>query len=229
MLAGDTYRRNFTLPVPDPPKSSWFKEDTAEFALQQKALGFNCMNYALDPEPSLYRHTLPNKEYLDAYCTDGLRTEIMFPSCWNGRDLDTPDHKSHVAYPSTVDDGTCPHGFGTRLISLYYETIWNTNGFRGVEGEFTFANGDPTGCGYHADFIEAWEDSILQKAAYQCMNMSGRVEDCPLFILQPQEMQEHCKLRLPEVLTHEQCQIHYNGLPGNVSIIHGPEYAKDKP
>ncbi|OAX81503.1 hypothetical protein ACJ72_04161 [Emergomyces africanus] len=56
--------------------------------------------------------------------------------------------------------------------------------------------------------------------------MSGRVEDCPLFTLQSQEKQEQCKLRLPKVLTHEQCQIH-NGLPGNVSILRGPA-AEDK-
>lgn len=224
MLAGDTYQHNFTLPISDSSKSSWLGEDSTEFALQQKALEFNCMNHTLNPEPSLYCHTLSNKEYLDVYCTDGLCTEIIFPSCWNGWDIDTADHKSHVVYSSTVDDGTCPHGFGICLISLYYETIWNTNTFKDVVGEFTFANGDSTGCGYHADFIEAWEDSILQKTAYQCRNMSGCVKDCPLFILQSQEKQEQCKLRVLDVLSHEQGQIHYNGLPGNVSIVCGSEY-----
>lgn len=25
------------------------------------------------------------------------RTQTFFPSCWNGRDLDSADHKSHVS------------------------------------------------------------------------------------------------------------------------------------
>ena len=30
---------------------------------------------------------------------DRLRMDIFFPSCWNGTDLDSYDHKSHLAYP----------------------------------------------------------------------------------------------------------------------------------
>jgi hypothetical protein len=69
----------------------------------------------------------------------------MFPSCWNGVDVDSKDHKSHVAYPSEVMTGNCPTGFETRLVSLFYETIWNTYEFNGVDGQFMIANGDPTG------------------------------------------------------------------------------------
>ena len=71
--------------------------------------------------------------------------ELMFPSCWNGKDLDSPDHKSHMAYPNLVMSGDCPSGFETRTPSLFYETIWNTYAYNGVEGEFVLSNGDPTG------------------------------------------------------------------------------------
>ena len=30
-----------------------------------------------------------------------------FPSCWDGRRTDSPDHRAHVSYPAV--DGTCPH------------------------------------------------------------------------------------------------------------------------
>jgi len=69
----------------------------------------------------------------------------MFPSCWNGKDLDSADHKSHMAYPNLVMSGDCPSGFETRTPSLFYETIWNTYAYNGVEGEFVLSNGDPTG------------------------------------------------------------------------------------
>lgn len=29
-----------------------------------------------------------------------VRMQVFFPSCWNGEDLDTPDHAAHLAYPT---------------------------------------------------------------------------------------------------------------------------------
>jgi hypothetical protein len=146
MIAGNTNQRNFTYPVPDIPKSHWnvAPYNTQAF-LEQAALGFNCLNYAITPEGSLYRHFLPDKAYLDANCLDGLRLELMFPSCWDGQSFEIKDQKEHVAYPSEVMTGTCPSGFPIRLPSLFYETIWNTYEFVGQAGQFLVANGDPTG------------------------------------------------------------------------------------
>ncbi|KAH0566205.1 hypothetical protein GP486_000403 [Trichoglossum hirsutum] len=145
MIAGDSRQRNFTWPIPDPEKSFWSGDAVSQKALSQKALGFNCLNYSRDPEPSLFRHFLPDKSYLDGNCRDGIRLELMFPSCWNGRDTDTSNHKSHVAYPSLVMTGDCPVGFSTQLPGLYYETIWNTYAFKDRAGKFVLSNGDPTG------------------------------------------------------------------------------------
>ncbi|KAK2767931.1 hypothetical protein FQN53_006411 [Emmonsiellopsis sp. PD_33] len=229
MLAGDPYQRNFTGPFPDPPKSSWTKDETTQFALSQKAVGYNCLNYKKDPEPSIYRHTMPSKAFLDANCPDGVRMELMFPSCWNGKDLDTKDHKSHMAYPSLVNDGVCPEGFETRLVSLFYETIWDTGKYKGVAGKFVLANGDPTGPGYHADFIEAWEPGFLEQAVKTCTNPSGRVEDCPLFTLQSEAEQRQCKFSIPKTTYNENCELLDGGLPGGVEIFAGPGYAKKAP
>jgi hypothetical protein len=145
VLAGDSRLRNFSGPVPDPPTSAWTLDDMSQESLAQKSLGFNCMNYNRAPEGSRYRHFLPDKEFLDANCDNGIRAEIFFPSCWNGKDVKSDDHKSHVAYPNLIDGGKCPEGFPVRLPSLFYETIWNTNAFKGQAGQFVWSNGDPTG------------------------------------------------------------------------------------
>ena len=145
MLAGDSRMRNFTGTTPDPPTSAWGLDDMTQEALMQKSLGFNCLNYAKAPEGSRYRHFLPDKAYLDANCADGIRAELFFPSCWNGKDATADDHKSHMAYPNLIDGGVCPDGFGTRVPSLFYETIWNTYKFKGQDGQFVWSNGDPTG------------------------------------------------------------------------------------
>ncbi|KAI4134838.1 MAG: hypothetical protein LQ347_001193 [Umbilicaria vellea] len=228
MISGNTYQRNFTFPVPDPPQP-WPAEQKTQFALAQKALGFNCLNYGGTAEPSLYRHFLPDKAYLDANCPQGVRFELMFPSCWNG-ELDSPNHKDHVAFPDQVMSGNCPSGYDRRLISLFYETIWNTAAFIGQEGQFVLANGDPTGYGYHGDFIAAWNDDLLFQAANNsvCNNPggSGVTSDCPLFDIQPSASMSACTFTaLPTALAAEHVAGPRSGLPGNVEIQSGPAYA----
>ncbi|KAJ5104428.1 hypothetical protein NUU61_001775 [Penicillium alfredii] len=225
MLAGDPFQRNFTWPVPDPPKSEWSGDQVSQRALRQKALGFNCMNYQKEGERSLSRHFLPNKTYLDENCPEGVRFELMFPSCWNGKDHDSHDHKSHVAYPSQVMTGTCPEGFETRLVSLFYETIWDTYAFKDQEGYFALANGDPTGFGYHGDFMQGWDDGVLQQAVDTCTNLSGEVTDCKIFDLQSDSKQQQCQFDIPEQILHEDIHMHPDGLPGGMHINWGPGYA----
>ena len=225
MLAGDPFQRNFTWPVPDPPKSSWTGAQSSQAALRQKALGFNCLNYQTTAEASLNRHFLPNKTYLDEHCTDGVRFELMFPSCWNGKDVDSDDHQSHVAYPSLVMDGTCPEGYETRLVSLFYETIWNTYAFKDVDGYFALANGDPTGYGYHGDFMQAWDDGVLQEAVDTCTSETGLVDDCEIFDIQTEAEQRQCEFKMPSALKDENVFMHADGLPGTMPIEFGPAYA----
>ncbi|KAK3081378.1 hypothetical protein LTS18_007283 [Coniosporium uncinatum] len=161
MVAGDSQRRDFALPVPDPERSFWTATDMTQDALSQKATGFNCMSGRREPEPALTRYFLPDKPYLDANCDQGVRFELIFPSCWNGRDLDSADHRSHVQYPHLVNTGSCPPDYPVRPPSLYYETIWATSGYSSIDGSFVIANGDTTGYGYHGDFMSGWEEQFL--------------------------------------------------------------------
>ncbi|KAF2106585.1 hypothetical protein BDV96DRAFT_507567 [Lophiotrema nucula] len=235
MLAGDTRLRNFSGPVPDPPTSEWGPEDKTQHALAQKSLGFNCLNYAKTPEGSMYRHFLPTKDYMDANCAQGIRAEIFFPSCWDGKNLDSTNHKDHMRYPDLGKDGTCPEGFETRLPSLFYETIWDTAAFAGVGGEFMWANGDPTGYGYHGDFITGWDVDLLQSAVNDCTDPSGELTACSHFTLQTQDDVAQCKLSPKQSIAdvfslaqdgdEKDCVESADGLCGNVPIQRGPGYA----
>ena len=228
MISGDTNQRNFTLPVPDPPQSEWADVDILQSSLRQKALGFNCLNYSGPAEGSLTRHFLPNKTYLDANCLDGLRLELMFPSCWNGRDPVSPDHKSHVAFRSLVMDGVCPDEYPISLPGLFFETIFDTYAFVNRTGQFVLSNGDPTGFGYHGDFIQAWDRPFLQQAINVCTNLSGQVEDCPLFDLQNDSTAAQCEMRMPTQLLDENCTEPMSALPGGVVVQPAPAYMTSK-
>ncbi|ORY71110.1 uncharacterized protein BCR38DRAFT_404234 [Pseudomassariella vexata] len=236
MIAGSNYRRNFTIgdqtaDEPDPPQSEWAAlNQTNQYDLAQRSIGFNCLDYNKAPEGALYRHYMPDKAYMDANCLNGTRLEIAFPACWNGKDVDSDDHQSHVAYPDLVQDGECPEGFDVRLPTLFFETIWDTYNFYGKDGIFTIANGDPTGFGYHGDFINGWDPDFLQEAVTTCTNLSGLMSDCPLFDLQTEAEQQQCTINPPSSLAVE--NVLGDGvdgvmteLPGNVQIQYGPEQA----
>ncbi|KAK4127764.1 hypothetical protein N657DRAFT_653905 [Parathielavia appendiculata] len=233
MIAGDSTRRNYSVTggysvfEADPPKSRWAEfQQVNQHDLAQRATGFNCLNYNVAAEGALMRHYLPDKAYLDAHCSEGVRFEIAFPSCWNGVDVSTPNHKSHVAYPDLVLNGNCPEGFDVKLPTLMYETIWATHAFNSVPGEFVISNGDTQGFGYHADFMSGWDSEFLQAAVNQCTNLTGRIQDCPLFDVISEDQQRQCKMAAPAILTSEKVTgIIGDSLPGGVVIQYGPEPA----
>ncbi|KAF2462896.1 uncharacterized protein BDR25DRAFT_169878, partial [Lindgomyces ingoldianus] len=110
----------------------------------------------------------------------------------DGVNLDSKDHKSHLAYPDLVMEGSCPLGFDSRVLSLYYETIWNTSAFRLLDGSFLLSNGDRTGFSYYSDFLNRWNIEVLQQAITSCTNLSGRLEDCSIFNIQLEQSTGQC-------------------------------------
>lgn len=222
MIAGNNDLRNFSdYAVPDIQKSLWTGQYAEQAFLEQAAIGFNCLNYDIAPEGSLYRHFLPDKAYIDANCKDGVRFELMFPSCWNGNATAT-DHKSHVAYPSEVMTGTCPDTHPKRLVSLFYEIIWRTEDYTNRTGEFVISSGDPTGYGFHGDFIMGWEEDTLQQAVTTCTNPSGEISDCPVFTIQSASAYDACSIATPSNLATDNVVGPMATLPGNQIIQSGP-------
>jgi len=143
-----------------------------------------------------------------------MRSEVYFPSCWDGKNLDSPDHRSHVAYPGVGDynGGVCPESHPVAIFSIFYEFFFQTKGY--TDNKFAFANGDPTGYGYHGDFIMGWTDrNLLQTAHRDCVTSAN----CPKLGNQPQEARP---LIYPAIYEEE---IGLNGpiakLPGNNTVI----------
>ncbi|GLB44190.1 putative protein with domain of unknown function (DUF1996) [Lyophyllum shimeji] len=135
----------------------------------QQAITFLCLDFG---GTSRKFNELPNGR-----CPSGVRAQINFPSCWDGENVDSLDHKSHVAFLSTgPDNGTCRDPrFPVTIPRIFIEVYWNTQVFDKFRHEamtpsqpFVFSNGDPTGYGYHADFINGWEPDVLQRAVNEC-------------------------------------------------------------
>jgi hypothetical protein len=66
------------------------------------------------------------------YCPGGIRATVIFPSCWNGKDLDSPDHKSHVAYSNGGGLGSpnCPSTHPVAIPQVMYEIMWDTGRYK---------------------------------------------------------------------------------------------------
>jgi Domain of unknown function (DUF1996) len=90
-----------------------------------------------------------------------LRLHVRFPSCWDGANLDSADHKSHLAYAAR---GACPstHAVALPAIELIYR--YPTQGAEG----FTLASMGQFSA--HADFFNAWNPGQLKKLVNGCLN-----------------------------------------------------------
>lgn len=232
MIAGDSLRRSYSLHLgdvrdPDPGQSGWAAlQQTNQRDLAERAIGFNCLHYARNyNEGTLERHFLPTKDYLDGNCEDGIRFEIVFPSCWNGKDLNSPNHKDHMAYPDLIQDGGCPESHPVRLVTLMYEIIYDSYAFKGRNGTFVIANGDIQGYGLHGDFQSGWDEGLLQSAIDQCTSLDGNQEDCKIFNLQSDDKARECKMPIPSILRSEEVTKPGKNLPGGVQIQYGPDRA----
>jgi hypothetical protein len=90
-----------------------------------------------------------------------LRLHVTFPNCWDGTNLDSPDHQSHVAYSLR---GRCPssHPVALPAISLIYR-------YPSAGGAaLTLSSGGQLSA--HADFFNGWDQAVLESLVEGCLN-----------------------------------------------------------
>ena len=84
---------------------------------------------------------------------------------WNGKDLDSSDHKSHLAYHGK--HGVCPAGYPVPIPRVRVNVHYPTTGGPGVA---LASGGQYSG---HADFFNAWNAKELRRLVRVCIN-AGR-------------------------------------------------------
>ncbi len=114
-----------------------------------------------------------------------LGAVISAPECWNGKDLDSPDHRSHVSYGSYGADGAyrCPpsHPYiiPTFTLGAWYsvdETLDRSGKWNGTFDSWHLSSdnmpGMPMkpGTSFHTDWFGAWDDDIMQVWMDNCVN-----------------------------------------------------------
>ncbi|KAH6911269.1 hypothetical protein BKA70DRAFT_1270018, partial [Coprinopsis sp. MPI-PUGE-AT-0042] len=215
------FRKGFRMTVGRQRRRS---DDRSPYLTEHKQTTFRCMQGTglgagtpgVGPDDTI---EFPNK-----FCTGGIRSNIYFPQCWDGVNLDSPTHQTHVAHP--VGDpksqglkifGTdCPPTHPVRLPLLFMEIMWDTRPFNSAElwptdgsQPFVLSQGDPTGYGHHADFLFG----------------EGISKSCPGLTIQTDEEMNKCSL---DPIVDEVTEGTYlEKLPGCNPIHGGPDPATD--
>lgn len=110
-----------------------------------------------------------NKQHLQASalidCTSyakGVKFVMNFPNCWDGLNIDSPDHRSHMAYSTPTG---CPPDHPVKVPFLYVKVTYADQNciaagcYLASDAQF----GTPPGQSGHGDFWNTWEQAALEK------------------------------------------------------------------
>ncbi|MEV4344647.1 DUF1996 domain-containing protein [Actinoplanes sp. NPDC049596] len=92
-----------------------------------------------------------------------LESYLDFPHCWDGVNLDSPDHKSHMAYPV---NNACPASHPVVVPKLRQVMRYPVNG---NPANFRLASGP--GYTMHGDFFNAWPVDELARRVNDCIRV----------------------------------------------------------
>lgn len=107
--------------------------------------------------------------------TSWLIQGVDFPQCWDGVNLDSPDHKSHMANPVNVganNTGRCPATHPVAIPEIAFQILYEVK----VSGETKYwrlSSDDydltkPAGYSGHGDWFNGWKPEIVDVWVKNC-------------------------------------------------------------
>lgn len=111
--------------------------------------------------------------------TDAVRTRISFQQCWDGVNLDSPDHKSHMATPVAYNSPDssrpfrCPatHPVVLPLVTFTvdYDIPAGSSSANLRLSSDTYDRSKPAGYSTHGDWMNGWDTTISEMWGVKCM------------------------------------------------------------
>ena len=110
--------------------------------------------------------TIPN-------CSSGqtLFLTIHFPSCWDGSNLDSRDHQSHMAYARWNGNGrSCPGSHPVPLPEISFSFQFDP-GSASTRGWYLSSDdGAAGGSTLHGDWMNGWNQSVMDTFISNCLH-----------------------------------------------------------
>ena len=97
---------------------------------------------------------------------DWLKAVIVFPSCWDGVNLDSADHRSHVAYPTGKG---CPAGFPVSIPKVVFHVRYGLHDGTGYYASSDAKAGMTNGMSMHADVWSDWNTTVEAGLVQSCL------------------------------------------------------------
>ena len=113
-----------------------------------------------------------------------VRASIRFPMCWNGQNVDSANHRSHMAYGTggggfITTQRACPASHPIHLpeIKLFsnYVSDGNTATWYLASDRMPGMT-HPAGSTYHADWFGAWDNQIQELWTQECIRETRHCE-----------------------------------------------------
>jgi len=100
-----------------------------------------------------------------------LQTYLNFPTCWNGRDLDSPNHFSHMAWALGGLGAPCPGTHPVVVPRVQFVITYPVNGGGLTLGGTRNGVNVTTAPGYtfHGDFWNVWDQAELERRVDVCI------------------------------------------------------------
>ena len=91
-------------------------------------------------------------------CSGDLTAIVNFPNCWDGVNLDSPDHKSHLTYD--LGNG-CPASHPKAISNISGIVHYDVNGTSNLRVASDNYAGGAGGYSLHMDYMFAWNDDVF--------------------------------------------------------------------
>lgn len=144
------------------------------------APAFHCHYEGPQSGPELKGKSVPACPYTspNSYTRAGsiVWGQIDFPMCWDGRNLDSADHRSHMANKWDFG-GECPSSHPVELPSITFNVLWPV-GPNDDPSAWRLSSDMPShqdGWSFHADWINGWDPEIVKIWVERCLHTKA---DC---------------------------------------------------
>ena len=144
---------------------------------------YNNTGFTCHPGPNSTRTSWPRTMEIPSgsKCETGddLMFSVFFPQCWDGVNLDSPNHKDHMAYPlhrsNQLPNFYCPTTHPVAIpqiaVNVHFRvtSVDKLEKWRLASDNYTF-NGTNAGYSAHSDYVEGWDRTAMEGIIKNCIN-----------------------------------------------------------